>query len=83
MGQNGGKRAGAGRKKGFSAKNAEVARAYIVKRVGKELAPIIDKQIEQAKAGDDKARTDLFNRAYGRPKETLEVTGDFSLKLDV
>ena len=79
----GGTRTGAGRKKGFAAKNAELARAYIVKRVGKELEPIIDKQLEQAKAGDDKARTDLLNRAYGRPKETLEVTGDFTLKLDV
>ena len=79
----GGYRPGAGRKKGFKAIEAEKAREYIASRVSKELEPIIDKAIEQAKAGDQTARRDLFDRAYGRPRETVEVQSEMILKLDI
>ena len=79
----GGKREGAGRKLGYAAIESEKAREYITKRVSDELEPIIDKAIEQAKAGDTTSRKDLMDRAYGRPKETVEHTGEVSLKLDV
>lgn len=79
----GGKRNGAGRPKGFSAKTAEEGRAYILRRVQEELEPIITKQIEQAKDGDVASRKDLMDRAYGRPKETVEVQGEMTLKIDV
>ena len=69
----GGKREGAGRKKGFKALQREKDLEYIAQRLSKELPPIVDKQIEQAKAGDNNARTDLYNRAYGRPKETMDM----------
>lgn len=74
----GGRQPGAGRPKGSKGTHtikAEQAREYFQKRLESELEPIIDKQIEQAKAGDDKARSDLYNRAYGKPKETVEVQG--------
>lgn len=45
----GGKRAGAGRKKGYKAITAEKAREYLVKRVAEELDPILTAQIESAK----------------------------------
>ena len=57
----------------------EKALVYIAERVTKELKPIIDKEIEQAKEGDKNAREDLLNRAYGKPKETIEHQGlDFT-----
>ncbi len=63
----GGKRAGAGRKKGFAAVKAEQARAYFAEQVGASLEPIIRGLIEKAVAGDIRAAQALFERAYGRP----------------
>lgn len=54
---------------------AEAAKAYIIKRVSEELEPIITKQIQQAIDGDGNARKDLLDRAYGKPKETVEIQG--------
>lgn len=79
----GGKRKGAGRKKGYKAIEAEKAREYIAKRVSDELDPIITKAIAQAKAGDGTARRDLMDRAYGKPKEVVEHKVEVSLKIDV
>lgn len=78
----GGKRIGAGRKKGYKAIEAEKAREYIVQRVSAELEPIIDVQINQARNGDKDARRDLLDRAYGKPKETFELQGEVKLLID-
>ena len=83
MAKKGGKRKGAGRKKGYKAIEAEKAREYILKRLSDELEPIITKAIAQAKKGDSTARKELMDRAYGKPKETIEHTGEVSLKIDV
>lgn len=61
----------------------EAAIAYITKRVTEELAPIMDRAINQAKAGDQTTRKDLMDRAYGRPKEVVEHQGDITLKIDI
>jgi hypothetical protein len=45
----GGKRIGAGRKKGLATVKAEEARNYVVKRIAEELGPILDGQIALAK----------------------------------
>ncbi len=45
----GGKRIGAGRKKGLATIKAEEARNYAVKRISEELEPILTAQIEMAK----------------------------------
>ncbi len=82
----GGKRPGAGRPKGVVGANrieADKAREYIAQRVADELEPIITKAIQQAKDGDQAARKELFDRAYGKAKETVEVQGEVNLKLDV
>jgi len=83
---NGGKRPGAGRKKGYKSPGTlERLKgiAYIQKRVEEELEPIITKAIEQAKAGDVASRKDLMDRAYGKPKETVELTGVKRLLVDL
>ncbi len=45
----GGKRIGAGRKKGLASISAEKAREYTVKRIAEELEPLLTGQIELAK----------------------------------
>ncbi len=69
----GGYRENAGRKKGFSAIEAERAREYIVDRVNKSLEPIITSLIEKAEKGDVSAVRILFDRAYGRPNTPIEM----------
>lgn len=72
-----------GRPKGYNAIEAEKAREYIIRRVSEELEPIMDKAIEQAKEGDQASRKDLMDRAYGKAKETIEMTGEMKLQIDV
>jgi hypothetical protein len=69
----GGYRENSGRKKGFSALEAEKAREYIVQRVNDSLEPIISALINSAKEGDNKAIQILFERAYGRPIIPIEA----------
>lgn len=73
MDQHGGKRIGAGRKKEQRTLKAEQARAYIIEEVTKSLKEILAPQIEKAKAGEFQSYQDLVNRAYGKPKETIEA----------
>lgn len=72
----GGKREGAGRKKGIASILAEKARDYIAERLDKELAPIVDRAIQDAKNGDKGARDWLTDRAHGRPTQPVELTGE-------
>jgi hypothetical protein len=80
--QRGGKREGSGRKKGFPALQSEMAREILAVKLHTEFEPIVDKAIEQAKNGDSEARRWLSDRAWGRPKDTMDlnVTVPFSLK---
>lgn len=71
----GGKRAGAGRKKGFAALEAERQRDFVAKKLVKEFAPIVDKAISQAKDGDKYAREWLADRAYGKSMQAVEMSG--------
>lgn len=67
----GGKREGAGRKKGFPALEAEKARLMIAEKLATTFAPIVDKAIEQAKAGQKDARDWLTDRAYGKSMQPI------------
>lgn len=82
----GGFRENAGRKKGFSAIEAEKAREFIVKKVNDSLEPIITSLINKSKQGDIRATQLLFDRAYGRaitPIEAdIELSPTISLILD-
>jgi len=72
----GGYRKGAGRKKGFAAKNAEEARRILSERVALEIAPISDALISQAKRGDIRAIHELFDRAWGRAPQAIQINGN-------
>ncbi len=64
-----------GRPKGYAALQAEKARDFIAKKLEKHFAPIVEKAIEQAIEGNKDARDWLFERAHGRPRQTLGVDG--------
>lgn len=74
---------GGGRKKGFSAVNAEKAKAFIVAFVGSKLESILNLLYKEAQDGNVQAQKELLDRAYGRPKETVEHTGEVKLAIDV
>ena len=59
----GGKRIGAGRKKGFASIKAEEARSYAVKRIMEELDPILTGQIELAKGASYEAQDENGKKA--------------------
>lgn len=78
MASYGGKRPGAGRPKGSKGGHtlqAEKAREYIIRRVISDLEPIMDALIARAKNGEVTAAKDLLDRAFGKPKETVEHQG--------
>jgi hypothetical protein len=69
----GGNRVGAGRKIGFPAKSAEEARRYLSSRVAEDISPLADMLIEKALGGDMRALQILFDRAWGRPRQEVEL----------
>jgi len=75
----GGKREGAGRKKGYAAIQAEKSRELICKALEQDIKPIIEKAVEQSKSGDAVARNFLFERGYGKVAQavtTLDEEGN-------
>jgi hypothetical protein len=77
----GGYRTGAGRKKGFSAKNAEMAREVLAEMVMREIGPIGEALIAKAKKGDIAAARELFDRAFGKAAQSTKV--DLEAKLPI
>ncbi len=69
----GGYRKGSGRKKGFSALEAEKVREFIAQRVSAELGPIVDGLVKKAKKGDIRATQTLFERAWGKTPQALDI----------
>jgi len=69
----GGYRAGAGRKKGFAATNAEEARRILSEMVMGEIKPIAKALIAKAKKGDVVAVRELFDRAFGKAPQTEKI----------
>ena len=76
----GGKRKGAGRKKGFSAIQAEKGRELLSDKLAASIGPIVDRLIKQAKNGDIRAAQILMERAWGRiPAGTAEENQTISV----
>ncbi len=69
----GGYRQNAGRKQGFAARNAEEARKLLSERLAEEIEPISRVLISEAKKGNIRAIKELFDRAWGRPKQETEI----------
>lgn len=63
-----------GRKKGEATILREKAKDYLARRVEEEIEPIADKLIEKAQTGDVPAIKELFDRAWGKSKESMDVT---------
>ena len=72
----GGYRPNTGRKKGYSAIEAEKARDLIVRTLSESLESIVKSLIKQAKKGDIRVVKELFDRAYGRPPQAQEYMED-------
>ncbi len=75
MAQRGGYRPGAGRKKGIASIEAEKMHAFIAEKLSQNIGPIVAKAIEQAVDGNQAARDWLSDRALGKPKQGIELTG--------
>jgi len=72
----GGKREGAGRKKGVKALIFERTRQYIAEQIEKELEPMVKALIKEAKEGDVYSFRELFDRAFGKAVQREEHTGE-------
>ena len=80
----GGARVGAGRKRGFAAKDAEEARRVLSEMVMREISPIGEALIAQAKKGNVQAVKELFDRAWGRSPQAFSIDKDeIVLRVDV
>lgn len=69
----GGYRAGAGRKQGFAAKNAEEARRILSEMVMRDIEPIGRALVAKAKNGDVIAVRELFDRAFGKSPQNAKI----------
>ncbi len=94
----GGKREGAGRKKGFASVKAEESRKYVARRIEEELEPILSGQIEMAKGiytntdgnntkvykklPDSKVAEYLLNQLIGRPRDFSEIKIEEKREID-
>jgi hypothetical protein len=75
----GGKRIGAGRKKGFVGIEAELARIYIAEKVSASLSEIVEALVRKAREGDVRAAQVLLDRAYGRVDATSAMDATTSI----
>ncbi len=87
----GGKREGAGRKKGHKASHtieAEAAKARIIARVSQRVDELVDMLFEKAiDSKDVSAIKELLDRAFGRPMQAVEMSNpdgeEFAVSLSV
>jgi hypothetical protein len=73
MAQHGGKREGAGRKKGYAALQAEKAREILVQELMDSWQPIVVKAVEGALKGNPIDRAWLTDRGFGKALERLAL----------
>lgn len=92
----GGKREGAGRKKEQRTLATEKMREFVINKIAEEMTPILQGQIEAAKgiwiekedkiiyqrAPDNHAAEYLLNQGIGKPKETLDIDTNTTLKIN-
>ena len=64
-----------------AAKQNKVAQQILRDLLYTEMRPIVLALIEKAKSGDHKTAELLFDRAFGKAKESLEVSGEIKFSL--
>lgn len=79
----GGYRPGAGRKKGLASIEAEKARDFIAQKVSASLEPIISNLIKQAKDGNVQTVKELFDRAWGRSVQSVDLQNKIQLPIPI
>ena len=77
----GGKRAGAGRKKGYKSIVAERYNTALAKEVEKHAPALILALLSKAKTGDVPAIKEIHDRLMGRPLNVFEPDDDGNLTL--
>jgi hypothetical protein len=76
----GGKRTGAGRKRGSKATHtieAAEARKILIAQVTSQIEPIVRALVKRARTGDTAAARVLFDRAFGKIVEETQPMGDY------
>lgn len=68
-----------GRKKGLASIKAEEARNILAQMVFDEITPIGLKLIKEAKKGNVAAMKELFDRAFGKAPQALDIKGQFMM----
>lgn len=71
----GGKRENAGRPRGIASVKSEEARKILAQMVFDEITPLGQQLLKQAKKGNILAMRELFDRAFGRAPQAVEVKG--------
>lgn len=82
----GGKRPGAGKKKGSKASHtleAEAVKQLYVEKAKQYAEPIATALIEKAITGDIGAIKEFNDRAFGKAPQSIVMEAEISLKLDV
>lgn len=64
-----------GRKPGLASVLAEKGRAMIAEHLSKHLPDILESLTNKALTGDVPATKELFDRAWGKSRESVELTG--------
>lgn len=68
---------------GTSTQQALIFKEYLIKRVIKEKDALITALLTKAKTGDVSAIRELFDRALGKPKESIELNEGKPIEIDI
>lgn len=82
MAQKGGKRPGAGRPKSQATIQAQIQREQLVELLEPRVEKIFAALAAKAEKGDVQAAKELFDRAWGKPEQTVAVEDKRMLILD-
>ena len=74
---------GGGRPKAAHTLQAEKAKASLIEMYMKNVKPINEALLKKAKEGDMQAIKELHDRVWGKAPLDVQVTGDFTLKIDI